>query len=398
MAILPRPQPGFSLRNLFSSQPDHALARHVAVAGTAALAAGAIHVGEVASHSNHRQAVWAFLGLAVVQLVWGALALARPRRWVAATGIVIGAFALAGWAVAARYGISFIDGLERPQATHWADALAAILAGVTMVACAAALLVRRPFLAEFWSAVWIVAILALAFPATASTLDAMPATATAATKTKTVVVRTPATPTKQAIAPKLYDPTKPIDLSGVPGVTPAEQARAENLLSATILLLPQWKDPTYDEKHGFFSIGDGVTGVEHYLNPTFMNDNTILDPDRPESLVFDTTVQPKKLVAVMFMLKPGATLASAPDIGGPLTQFHIHNNLCFNKEGKVAGLTDGQGGCRPGLTKGVTTPMIHVWIEPHKCGPFAALEGIGGGQIASGESVACDHVHGAASS
>ncbi len=29
--------------------------------------------------------------------------------------------------------------------------------------------------------------------------------------------------------------------------------------------------------------------------------------------------------------------------------------------------------------------MIHVWITPHPCGPFAALEGVGAGQIAAGE-------------
>ena len=40
-----------------------------------------------------------------------------------------------------------------------------------------------------------------------------------------------------------------------------------------------------------------VTGAEHYVNLGFMADDTILDPDKPESLVFDTTVKPKKLVA-----------------------------------------------------------------------------------------------------
>ena len=39
-------------------------------------------------------------------------------------------------------------------------------------------------------------------------------------------------------------------------------------------------------------------------------------------------------------------------------------------------------------------PMIHVWITPHRCGPFAALEGVGGGQIAEGEARLCDHAHG----
>jgi hypothetical protein len=39
--------------------------------------------------------------------------------------------------------------------------------------------------------------------------------------------------------------------------------------------------------------------------------------------------------------------------------------------------------------------MIHVWITPHKCGPFAALEGVGAGQIEAGEERLCDHRHGA---
>src|SRR5439155_574913 len=128
--------------------------------------------------------------------------------------------------------------------------------------------------------------------------------------------------------PVPFDPALLIDLSGVPGVSPEQQARAENLLAATVMRLPQWSDPAYDTAHGFFSIGDGVTGVEHYINLDFMADNTILDPDKPESLVFDTRVSPKRLVAAMYMATPGTTLSSVPDIGGPLTQWHIHNNLC----------------------------------------------------------------------
>jgi hypothetical protein len=38
--------------------------------------------------------------------------------------------------------------------------------------------------------------------------------------------------------------------------------------------------------------------------------------------------------------------------------------------------------------------MIHVWLEPNPCGPFAALEGIAGGRIPDGEEVLCDHAHG----
>ena len=111
------------------------------------------------------------------------------------------------------------------------------------------------------------------------------------------------------------------------------------------------------------------------------------------SLVFDTTVSPKRLAAAMFMMNPGDSLADVPDVGGALTQWHIHDNLCFAGS-RVAGLTDDSGNCRDGLTKGVETPMMHVWIQKHPCGPFAALEGIGAGTIAEGETRACDAAHG----
>ncbi len=114
---------------------------------------------------------------------------------------------------------------------------------------------------------------------------------------------------------------------------------------------------------GFVSIGDGFLGHEHYLNAANMNDDKILDPDYPESLVYDTTVTPKKLVAAMFMMNPGDTLADVPELGGKLTQWHVHDNLCFAGP-RVAGLTDAEGNCAAGLTKGAETPMIHVWIEP----------------------------------
>ena len=96
----------------------------------------------------------------------------------------------------------------------------------------------------------------------------------------------------------------------------------------------------------------------------------------------------------MYMLPPGSTLADVPDVGGALTQWHIHNNLCFDDQGHVRGLTNADGTCSNGLNQGALMPMMHVWIVPQQCGPFAALEGLGAGQIAPGQTRACDHVHG----
>ena len=102
-----------------------------------------------------------------------------------------------------------------------------------------------------------------------------------------------------------YDPTKPIDLSGVEGVTPEQQAYAENLVAMTVMRLPQWSDPAVAEAAGFHSIGDAATGHEHYVQWDWIDDDVWLDPDAPESLVYEP--QPdgsKKLVSAMFMLPP----------------------------------------------------------------------------------------------
>ena len=203
--------------------------------------------------------------------------------------------------------------------------------------------------------------------------------------------------TAATATPVPYDPTKPIDLSGTAGVTPEQQAAAENLVAVTLVRLPQWADPRDAEAAGFHSIGDGLTGFEHFINWDWINDDVTLDPDHPESLVYQP--QPdgsRRLVSAMYMLPDTVALTDVPELGGALTQWHIHDNLCFTDgvAPTVAGLVDGQGNCRAGLVKFRPAPMIHVWIVAHPCGPFAALEGVGAGQIADGEERLCDHAHG----
>jgi hypothetical protein len=198
--------------------------------------------------------------------------------------------------------------------------------------------------------------------------------------------------------PKPYDPTQPIDLSGTPGVTPEQQAAAENLIAITLIRLPQWSDHRVAEAAGFTSIGDALTGHEHFIQWDWINDDIVLDPDRPESLVYEP--QPdgtRKLVSAMYMLPDTVALTDVPDMGGALMQWHIHDNLCFTTGDapQVAGVISSSGSCPAGLRKFSPAPMIHVWITPHRCGPFAALEGVGAGSIADGEARLCDHAHGA---
>ena len=200
-------------------------------------------------------------------------------------------------------------------------------------------------------------------------------------------------------APVPFDPDLPIDLSGTPGVTGEQQAFAENLVSSTLRDLPQWADTADAEAAGFHSIGDQATGFEHYIQWDWIDDDTVLDPDHPESLVY--RVEPdgsRTLASAMYMLPNSTTLDEVPDDGGALMQWHVHGDLCFDASDpeapRVGGLTDPAGECSAPLVRLAQSPMIHVWVVPHECGPFAALEGVAAGQVAAGEAHLCDHAHG----
>ena len=177
-----------------------------------------------------------------------------------------------------------------------------------------------------------------------------------------------------------------------------QQAYAENLVAVTVTRLPQWSDPAVAEAAGFHSIGDASTGHEHYVQWSWINDDVWLDPDAPESLVYEP--QPdgtKKLVSAMYMLPDTMTLDAVPNGGGALMQWHVHDNLCYTDDPvapKVRGLIRPDGTCRPPLVRRPQSPMIHVWITPHACGPFASLEGVGAGSIKAGEERLCDEAHG----
>ncbi len=385
------------------------LAPAVAVAAIGSIGAGAIHAAAIGVHSEHRQAVITFTILAIAQLGWGVFALQRAGRLTMLTGAAINLAAVVGWVMAKTSGISFIDGLEIEESPQFADTAAAALAAIVVIAALAALVWHSPqswFGSAAFTGVALATAVFTAFAMVAagshnhahgaaghSHSDAAGAAPHSHSGTGSPQG---SGHTNAVVPPKPYDPKKPIDLGGVPGVTPEQQARAENLIAITLVRLPKYSDYHVAERDGFVSIGDAVTGDEHFVKQAYFNDGRILNPDYPESLVYkphpDGT---KTLAAAMYMLPPDTKWSEIPDVGGPLTQWHIHDNLCFTPDAKVAGLTNPDGTCTPPLVKVVNSPMIHVWIMKHPCGPFAALEGIGGGTIAEGATRLCDHAHGA---
>jgi hypothetical protein len=196
-----------------------------------------------------------------------------------------------------------------------------------------------------------------------------------------------------------------VDLGGVRGVTSAEQHFAEHLLRETIRVLPHWSDVATARADGFTSIGDAVKGGdEHWVHWNWVEDNTILDPHRPESLVYHVDKNgARRLEAAMYMLPMRYRLDSLPDFGGALMQFHSHDDLCFSDATRprfvrLAYLSNGIEACPGSLTLKFTNAMVHVWIRPNRCGPFAALPVLAPQTTQNGETQRCDEQHGNGSS
>ena len=71
-----------------------------------------------------------------------------------------------------------------------------------------------------------------------------------------------------------------------------------------------------------------------------------------------------------------------PQIGGPLTQWHQHSNICFDDATGIAVAFVHQGGdfdsrdksgsCPRGSTNKTTPLMLHVWLIDNPEGPFAS--------------------------
>jgi hypothetical protein len=172
-----------------------------------------------------------------------------------------------------------------------------------------------------------------------------------------------------------------------PRLTAAQRAAAQQLITATTAGMQRFPDVAAVRAAGYSSIGDASTGYEHFVNFAFLGDGAEVDPNRIESIV--AQVNPdgsRSIVSAMYILSLGKTMADVPEIGGPLTTWHDHQDLCWELPRVVALAV---GGVCPRGTLIPTPPMLHVWMVPHPCGPFAGIETDG----ASSHGTGCGHAH-----
>ena len=159
-------------------------------------------------------------------------------------------------------------------------------------------------------------------------------------------------------------------------VTESQRVAAQSLIDRTTTAMAQFPDEEAVQDAGYATIGDSATGFEHYLKLAYLSDTAELNPNKIESIVLRVWPDGSKTVeSAMYILSLGEDMGDVPDIAGPLTTWHDHDDLCFATSGgdlRVIGLAV-DGRCAAGILF-QTPPMLHVWITEQPCGPFAGIE------------------------
>ncbi|MBN2622420.1 MAG: hypothetical protein JXA83_03575 [Acidimicrobiales bacterium] len=166
--------------------------------------------------------------------------------------------------------------------------------------------------------------------------------------------------------------------------TPEQVAYAEQLIADTEAALERYRNPGILPLLGFTWILDGTEqdAYQHWVNLPWFGDGREIDPEYPESLVFRNTADGPVLEAAMYMLPWGYNLSNIPEDIAWLPGWHVHDNLCFDGNGRIVDIAE-DGVCEAGFLV-VTPPMIHVWLVDTPCGRFAGVDENG---------LQCDHEH-----
>ncbi len=146
--------------------------------------------------------------------------------------------------------------------------------------------------------------------------------------------------------------------SGAP--TAAQQAAADELVAQTEATLTKYTSLSAATAAGYTPATNPNGYMVHYANWSIAK-NDGFDPANPAFLMYANTVNGPKLMGAMY-LGP-APCTPGPDIGGPLTQWHAHDDLCLSG-GQVVGRTSSGGTCATGVHNTNTYFMLHVWTEP----------------------------------
>jgi hypothetical protein len=165
------------------------------------------------------------------------------------------------------------------------------------------------------------------------------------------------------------------NLPDVAAASDGERERAEALWTASMAAAERWRDPRAAAAAGFrFKDEPGTAGTDrrvrflHVPNPAWRADGRVLDPSRPETLVYWRAPDDRLvLVGVMYTAAKGTR---GPTVGGPITRWHDHEScrdpLTREKLGRPV-----DGACPEGQVYRRSGEMMHVWFTDDLATAFA---------------------------
>jgi hypothetical protein len=154
---------------------------------------------------------------------------------------------------------------------------------------------------------------------------------------------------------------------GGPEGTPQQRAAASQLWQATQTATRRYTSLSVAVADGYIAFNPISDPLVHYVKPEYLHDGKILDPEHVESLLYEAGLRGPVLVAAMYSLEDPNV--SPPDVGGEVTPWHRHDDLCFTPTGEVTGAAPN---CPSGSATYYTPWMLHVWFVPDRYGRFAA--------------------------
>ena len=154
-------------------------------------------------------------------------------------------------------------------------------------------------------------------------------------------------------------------------VTPEQQAAADRLVAETRQDIAPYQDVRVALAAGYRPGAPDGSGTAHYANSHAPANP--LDPRHPAALVYASTKHGPVLLGAMYQMpKQGVP---GPDIGGALTPWHYHTNVCFSLPGLlISGLSTPFGECPPGSVRITSADQLHIWTAPNPNGPFGDLD------------------------
>ncbi|MDT7572615.1 MAG: hypothetical protein QOE05_2789 [Actinomycetota bacterium] len=297
-----------------------------------------------------------FLVAGLAQLLWAVLLLERPTRGVIAWGAVGQGLLVATYLVVHTAGWPFGAQAWQPEA----HTVAGVLCCLLELGCAFGVMATAPWAAPTFR----VPSPGLVIPVVGVLVVGLTSGTVAfggATEHHTHGIAHAHVATAATHGHGHVDTTPP---------TEAQRRAADALLAASRASMARYADVAVARKAGYRVIHNAGDVLLHYGQPAYMRDTRTLDPDRMESLIYVHLGRNDLLVGGMYMVPKGQ---HGPAIGGSLTPWHAHDDLCLDPVKAIA-ISQTPDGCPAGSAIGTTGEMMHVWAIDYPGGPFAELD------------------------